>query len=289
MTKVAAASDGPLAGLSVLLAEDNVTNQLVASQMLRRLGAEVEIAADGALALDLLKEREFDLLLIDIEMPRVSGLDVIRSVRGGPGPLSEAPIIALTAYAMEEHKAKILDVGADGLIPKPILSIAQFGADIAENLRQARSKRGARTPVLVEPAPQAEVETAEIVMARERKVDGAGAHIERMVYDGLAESIGPRKLPDVLRRASEDLARARDRVETAAESGDMVLMRDASHVLISVAGAIGASRLQKQAEALNRLAHIDQADLAATLSRDLTTELNGVLDFVREERARMEK
>ena len=65
-------------------------------------------------------------------------------------------------------------------------------------------------------------------------------------------------------------------------------MRDASHVLISVAGAIGATRLQKQAEALNRLAHIDQPSLAAALTRDVTAELDGVLAFVREERARME-
>ena len=210
-------------------------------------------------------------------------------VRGGPKPLADAPIIALTAYAMEEHRTKILEVGADGLIPKPILSIAQFGEDIVANLRSVQEKRGALSP---EPAlaavPAEEPETAETVMERERRIDPAGAHIERMVYDGLADSIGPRKLPDVLRRAGDDLAHARDRVETAAESGDMVLMRDASHVLISVAGAIGATRLQKQAEALNRLAHIDQPSLAAALTRDVTAELDGVLAFVREERARME-
>ena len=75
-----------LAGMNILLAEDNPTNQMVAVQMLESLGAEVTLASDGAEALGILGQREFDVALIDIEMPRISGIDLIRRVRAEPGP-----------------------------------------------------------------------------------------------------------------------------------------------------------------------------------------------------------
>ncbi len=119
-----------LSGLRVLLAEDNPTNQLVAAQMLESLGASVVLAADGAEALEIVAREPFDVMLVDIEMPRVSGIEVIRTVRELSGPIAEVPMIALTAYVMREHRAAIDAAGADGVIAKPILSIEQFGADI---------------------------------------------------------------------------------------------------------------------------------------------------------------
>lgn len=130
-----------LQGMSVLLAEDNVTNQLVATQMLGNLGATVDVASDGAIALERLAQNSYDILLVDIEMPRVSGLDVIRSVRSSAGELANAPVIALTAYAMQEHREKIRKAGADGLIPKPIISIEQFGADILNYMDEGVKRR----------------------------------------------------------------------------------------------------------------------------------------------------
>jgi CheY-like chemotaxis protein len=94
-----------LSGLRVLLAEDNPTNQLVATQMLESLGASVVLAEDGAEALEILGLGTFDVLLIDIEMPRVNGIEMIRTVRGYSGPAAEVPMIALTAYVMREHRA----------------------------------------------------------------------------------------------------------------------------------------------------------------------------------------
>jgi len=70
-----------LSGLSILLAEDNITNQMVVTQMLDAMGAHFEIASDGVEALEKFETHDFDVLLLDIEMPRMSGLDVIRSVR----------------------------------------------------------------------------------------------------------------------------------------------------------------------------------------------------------------
>ena len=272
----------PLEGLSFLLAEDNVTNQLVASQMLKALGGEVEIAADGAIALDLVKARDFDILLIDIEMPRVSGLDVIRAVRADEAPLATKPIIALTAYAMAEHRVKILEVGADGLIAKPITSITQFGEDIRDIASKALAERNGEAPQSAPPKPKPV--TAPEVMAGERRVDPAGAQIDRAIFDGLAQSVGAKGFAAVLRKAEDDLETAGRQIEMAAETGDIVLMRGASHVVISVAGSVGGVRLQRQAEALNRLAHIEEIGAAAVLTREINRELKGVLEFIRVER-----
>ena len=78
-----------LKGRRVLLAEDNITNQMVATQMLDALGMRVDVANDGAEALEMIERRHYDLYLIDIEMPRVSGLDVIRGIRKSPPPLAK--------------------------------------------------------------------------------------------------------------------------------------------------------------------------------------------------------
>lgn len=249
---------GRLKGMSILLAEDNVTNQLVATQMLETLGAEVDIASDGAIALERLKERVYDVLLIDIEMPRVSGLDVIRAIRADPGPLADAPVIALTAYAMQEHREKITKVGADGLIAKPITSIRQFGLDILA-LMDGRRTRSA--------APAA-----------------SAALIERTIYDSLAESIGPEVMGELLARMELDLEAVRADIDSAAEHGDLDRMRAASHILVSVAGSVGAVRLQRHAEKLNRLAHEQDVDAAAALAAEAMPELDGVIRFVAEER-----
>lgn len=249
-----------LEGVSVLLAEDNVTNQLVATQMLKSLGAEVEIASDGAIALELLKTgRNFDVLLIDIEMPRVSGLDVIRSVRASDWPVAKAPVIALTAYAMQEHKTKIIDAGADGLIPKPITSIEQFGIDVRSYMDAA-----AQRPAAHGAAPA-----------------GEDCEIDIGIYESLVDTIGAAGMSQLLNELHGDLVTARNQIEAAAEAGDLELLRGASHMLVSVAGAVGAVRLQRQAERLNRMAETNEsASATAQLSRDLLRELSGVLDFV---------
>ncbi|MEM7522986.1 MAG: response regulator [Pseudomonadota bacterium] len=245
-----------LKGVSVLLAEDNVTNQLVATQMLKALGAEVEIASDGAIALERLKERTYDVLLIDIEMPRVSGLDVIRAVRASDGPLAQAPVIALTAYAMQEHREKIQKVGADGLIPKPITSIQQFGLDILSYLDASAERRSDDAPA------------------------AGGPQIEKSIFDSLASSIGQEAMSELLIKVEDDLRTSHDQIETAAEADDAELMRGASHVLISVAGAVGGVRLQRQAEQLNRLAHSGGGAEMKTLADAALVELAGVLAFI---------
>ncbi len=255
-----------LKGVSVLLAEDNVTNQLVATQMLKTMGADVDIASDGAIALERLKERSYDVLLIDIEMPRVSGLDVIRSIRSSPEPLSSAPVIALTAYAMQEHRDKIRTVGADSLIPKPITSIRQFGLDIRAVIDAKRASRPAPSDAAVAASVQIPV-----------------GQVDREIYNGLATSIGQESMAELMGRLVVDLRSLREDIEGASQSGDAQTMKGATHILVSISGAIGGVGLQRKSEALNTRLHGAGPVSLDSEAAALLPELDAVIDFVETE------
>ncbi len=242
-----------LSGLNVLLAEDNPTNQLVASQMLECLGATVNLAVDGAQALDMVRHRAFDVLLVDIEMPRVNGIEVIKTLRADPGPLSGLPIIALTAYVMREHRLAIDAAGADGVIAKPILSIEQFGAEIRRFMRK-------RVPDL------------------DPVADRSDSVIDRDVFDALAEAIGPSAMGELLEKVTCDLRTSRDRLAKSIERDDAPELRAVSHILISVAGAIGGIRAQELARIVNTSVHSGDIAGMRRSALDLHAEVDSLLN-----------
>jgi CheY-like chemotaxis protein len=250
-----------LSGLRVMLAEDNPTNQLVASQMLESLGATVTLARDGAEALEIVGREGFDVALIDIEMPRVSGLEVIRTIRAAAGPLGQLPMVALTAYVMREHRAAIESAGADGIIAKPILSIEQFGADI----RRFMCRRGARGAGTAEQGV-------------------GGAVIDRDIYGALAQAIGPAAMTELLEKVDADVRGARERLARGLGAQDLEAVRAATHVLVSVAGAVGARQVQEGAKRMNAAAHRGEAAAVENGTAGLLAEIDRLLDFVRGER-----
>lgn len=251
-----------LSGLRVLLAEDNPINQLVAAQMLESLGALVVVAEDGAEALEIVGRETFDVMLVDIEMPRVSGIEVLRTVRGYSGPVAETPMIALTAYVMREHRAAIDAAGADGVIAKPILSIEQFGADIQ---RYMRRRGGATSPV---------DDIAGSVSEASQSV------IDHNIYDALAEAIGPASMTELLGKVEPDIQSARDRLVQARDPLDLGEIRSVTHILISVAGAIGAVAVQAMAKQINAAGHQNDAGAVELDMQGLLDEIDRLLDHV---------
>lgn len=222
-----------LDGLRVLLAEDNPTNQMVATQMLRALRADVTVAADGVEALERFDEREYDLIVVDIEMPRMSGLDVIRTVRARKDGRDRVPIVALTAYAMREHREQIAAAGANGLISKPIVSVQALGESLRGYLQASRALA---PPVSETTAPD-------------------DSDINMTTYEALCAAIGPDMMDELLEKVVADLLQARADLEGAVNPIERGPIRSASHILISVAGAVGATGLQSSARALNASAH----------------------------------
>ncbi|QEP43788.1 response regulator [Ectothiorhodospiraceae bacterium BW-2] len=110
------------AALSILLVEDNRVNQIVAKELLASLGHEVVVVDDGQAAIELLLRRgeHFDLIFMDMMMPRLDGLEATRAIRGRQMVPATVPIIAMTANAMAEDRQRCLDAGMDDYIAKPI-------------------------------------------------------------------------------------------------------------------------------------------------------------------------
>ncbi|KRA64658.1 histidine kinase [Caulobacter sp. Root656] len=119
-------ADGLLEGLRILVVEDNATNRLVARRILEQLGASVETAEDGLDGVTT-AARGFDLILMDVQMPGIDGLEAARRIRNLPGPAARTPIIALTANVLSHQRAAYLAAGMDGVAAKPISPTALIG------------------------------------------------------------------------------------------------------------------------------------------------------------------
>jgi CheY-like chemotaxis protein/anti-sigma regulatory factor (Ser/Thr protein kinase) len=105
--------------LRILLAEDNVTSQKVAKQMLKRLGYRADVVANGIEALQALERQPYDVVLMDLKMPEMGGLEATRLIRQR-WPDNGPKVIAITAYALQGDREKCLDAGMDDYISKPI-------------------------------------------------------------------------------------------------------------------------------------------------------------------------
>ncbi|MCP4770683.1 MAG: response regulator [Planctomycetes bacterium] len=110
----------PLEGLRVLVAEDNETNQKLAGLMLKKLGCETHIVENGADAVTAVQIMQFDLVLMDCQMPVMDGFGSTRQIRALDDPAAGLPIIALTANAMRGDQEACLDAGMDDYLTKPI-------------------------------------------------------------------------------------------------------------------------------------------------------------------------
>lgn len=277
-----------LDGLHILLAEDNPTNQLVASQMLESLGATVAIAEDGIEARDMALAAPFDALLIDIEMPRMNGIELMRCLRATDGPVAALPMVALTAYVMREHVAAIDSAGADGVIAKPILSIEQLGKDLRRFMQQ-RAALGGGTARAAMPADSFRNQTQQQGSGSEsaEAPETPGAEIDSSIYDSLAGIIGSAAMSDLLGKVESDLSAAAKRLETAAAEPQTGEVRSISHVLISVAGTIGAVKAQDLARSVNRAAHSGDQAAVRRDGPELLAETLRVVDFVRAQRTAM--
>lgn len=209
----------------LLIADDSATARHQLGQLLASQGAQITAVADGPQAISLLAHSRFDALLVDIEMPQMSGLAVIRHIRRQPGPLARLPILALTAYQLRANKAAILAAGADDLLCKPVLDAAHLGELLVQMLHRNILRHDA--------APQ----------------------VEPGQFQELLQMAGPKMAAELLNHLQKDLRAAERGLLAAAQDPDWLEVRRQTHVMIALAGTAGATLLHQLAQAINTLAH----------------------------------
>jgi signal transduction histidine kinase/CheY-like chemotaxis protein len=129
-TRATTLDGAPLESLRVLVVEDNATNRMIAVKLLESLGASAQTATDGASGVAAAGAGVFDLILMDIQMPDMDGLEACRRIRRQGGPGASTPIIALTANVLAHQRETYLAAGMDGVVGKP-LSPAALLAEIS--------------------------------------------------------------------------------------------------------------------------------------------------------------
>jgi DNA-binding response OmpR family regulator len=137
--------ESPGHGTAVLVVDDEPTVREVVANYLRRDGHEVVEAADGSTAVELVESRAFDLVVLDMMLPGVNGLDILRRIR----QMGDMPVIMLTARAEESDRVAGLELGADDYVVKPF-SPRELAARVNGVLRRVAPRPGASTPARLE-------------------------------------------------------------------------------------------------------------------------------------------
>jgi len=124
--------------LQILLAEDDVLNQKVITRMLKEKGHLVQTASNGKEVLAMFAEKQYDVILMDIQMPEMDGIEAAKKIREKEGAREHIPIIALTAYALKGDRERFMAMGMDGYISKPISMDELFHTldNISDNKKQ---------------------------------------------------------------------------------------------------------------------------------------------------------
>jgi PAS domain S-box-containing protein len=107
-------------GIRVLLADDSQANRLVMGEMVRRSGFDVDVVADGLEAVEALRSLPYHIVLMDIEMPEMDGIEATRQIRGLDGPQAAVPIVALTANVLTDSRDRFLGAGMNDYVSKPV-------------------------------------------------------------------------------------------------------------------------------------------------------------------------
>lgn len=245
--------------LSILVAEDNRTNQKVITKVLERAGHEVSIAANGELALDALTERAFDVVLMDVNMPLLDGVECTKLYRFASIGKPRTPILALTADATPEARERCLEAGMDACLTKPI-EPEQLLALIAETC-------GAGAGQALAEAEQAAVEAGavddEIVanIARHPNYRPAKrAVVDRNTLAELETLGGEDFLSDLVDEFIGDAAGVLRALHEAVHNREASAFREQAHALRSGAANIGARGMY---EICLSYRNADAQDLAA--------------------------
>jgi two-component system sensor histidine kinase/response regulator len=231
-----------LRGVRVLLVEDNALNQEVAVGLLEHLGVCVDVAGDGAVALDMVQRQRYDLVLMDMQMPVMDGESATRAIRALPD-FDAPPIVAMTANAMQSDRLRCEAAGMVDFVSKPV----EPDALLHTLARWIPPRAEAAAEPAVMPAAVLESTPAEADPA-----DWAALQIPGLnVAAGLRRTLGKTALyHKLLRQFAAGQQAVPAQIRAALAAADAALAQRLAHTLKGVAGNIGAEALQEAAGAL---------------------------------------
>ncbi len=245
--------------LRILVAEDNPTNQRVALVMLERLGYVADLAGNGLEAVAALRRQPYDLVLMDVQMPELDGLEATRRIRAGLPPERQPWVVAMTAGAFTEDRERCREAGMDDYVGKPIRV-----AELVAALSRARplSTRLAAAP----PAPAAAPETA----------TPSPPVLDRAAVAELWESLGPTAAAVVPQLVAAFLAEAPAQLGEARRAmaeGRHADIRRTAHSLKGSCLSLGLAALAEAAKTLEHAAREGRLDDAPALLEAAEVEL----------------
>lgn len=237
--------------LDILLVEDNAVNRQVATKFLERLGQSVAIATNGAEAVAMAKQRVYDLILMDMQMPVMDGIAATREIRRLEGAAGKVPVVAMTANASDSDRKLCMDVGMNGFEAKPISS-ARLAKLLLAHAGRAVYDAGVTPPGVVEEAANRDERTAGLPPATIR---------DEKRYAELVEAIGQQGFDELLGVFFDDAAALLSDLHRAMRSHDLDLLDRSLHSLKGSASNLGFTQVAELAEKL-RSSRLDEAALA---------------------------
>ncbi|GGF09439.1 hypothetical protein GCM10011611_13660 [Aliidongia dinghuensis] len=253
-------------GRRILLVEDNSINQKVACAFLERAGHRVDVATQGAHALERIAAEDYDIVLMDIQMPVMDGLEATRLIRARTDAKANLPIVAMTANAMEGAREEYLAAGMDDYLSKPIE--AKLMLDLVERLTEERS-RPADPPPTANRA-RAKAKPADLPMLDE-------PHIA-----SIRQVMAPAEFTDLIGAFVDGAADRLERIERLVETDDFASLFREAHDMVSTAGNFGARRVERTARALETAAKAEDRAAIERAAAELQREGTAALGAMRE-------
>jgi CheY-like chemotaxis protein len=246
------------ASLRVLLAEDNPVNQQVAVAMLVKRGHEVHVASNGREAVEALRDRDYDVVLMDIQMPEMDGFEATQAIRALPKG-KDLPIIGLTAHALSGERERCLSRGMSEYLAKPFKAHELFA--LVEGTATPKPPAAEAPPAVVPPVDLEGFRT----MLREAGADGAFYSI----------------IDTFVRQAPDRLAA----LATTVAGGTGAEIAKAAHVYRGAAATIGARELAELLERMETTARAGEIEQARDEFERVSPIAHNVTDYLRQRRA----
>ena len=264
----------------VLLAEDNLINQEVALELLRSAGLLVDVVSNGAEAVARAQANAYDLVLMDVQMPELDGLQATRALRSIPAT-RRVPIVAMTANAFGEDRQLCLEAGMNDHVAKPVDPDALYQTLL--RWLPADDAPSTVTSVVAEPGAADESPMTASVALESRLATIAGIDVARGLglVDGRVDIYRR-----VLRRYAALYANGMPELERALEARSLAGLGAAGHSLRGASGSIGAAELERLAEELEMLCNATAephivfaaADTLQSLLRETANNIDRILE-----------